>query len=79
MHTHSQTFLTLEFVVCMCLVAQSCLTLCDPMDFSQSGSSVHGIFQARILDLVAISYSRDRTQVSCIPGTGRRILYHYDV
>ena len=38
-------------------VAQSCLTLCDPMDCSQPGSSVHGIFQARILEWVAISYS----------------------
>ena len=32
------------------LVAQSCPTLCDPMDCSLSGSSVHGIFQARILE-----------------------------
>ena len=34
----------------MCLVAQSCLTLCNPMDCSQPGSSVHGILQARILE-----------------------------
>ena len=40
-------------------VAQLCLTLCDPMDSSQPGSSVHGIFQARILDWVAISFSGD--------------------
>ena len=39
-------------------VAQSCLTLCDPMDCSLPGSSVHGIFQARILGWVAISFSR---------------------
>ena len=32
-----------------CLVGQLCLTLCEPMDFSQPGSLVHGIFQARIL------------------------------
>ena len=38
--------------------AQSCLTLCDPMDCSPSGSSVHGVFQARILEQVAISFSR---------------------
>ena len=38
--------------------AQSCLTLCDPMDCSLPGSSVHGIFQARILEWVAISFSR---------------------
>ena len=39
-------------------VAQLCLTLCDPMDCSLSGSSVHGILQARILEWVAISLSR---------------------
>ena len=38
-------------------VAQSCPTLCDPMDYSPSGSSVHGILQARILEWVAISLS----------------------
>ena len=53
-------------------VTQSCPTLCDPMDCSLSGSSVHGIFQARILEWVAVSFSRgssqpkDRTRVSCI-------------
>ena len=42
--------------VCVCvLVAQSCLTLCDPMDCSLPGSSVHGILQARILEWVAFS------------------------
>ena len=56
------------------LVAQSCLTLCDAMDCSLSGSSVHWISQARILDWVAISFSRgssqprDQMQVSCIAG-----------
>ena len=55
-------------------VHQSCPTLCNPMDCSLPGSSVHGILQARILEWVAISYSRgsfwsrDRTQVSCIAG-----------
>ena len=51
-------------------VAQSCLTLCDPMDCSLPGSSIHGIFQARVLDWVAISGGssrpKDRTQVSRI-------------
>ena len=37
---------------------QSCPTLCDPMDWSLPGSSVHGILQARILLWVAISFSR---------------------
>ena len=55
-------------------VAQSCLTLCDPMDCSPPASSVHGIFQARILEWVAISFSRGssrprgQTWVSCIAG-----------
>ena len=39
-------------------VAQSCLTLGDPMDCSPPGSSIHGIFQARVLEWVAISFSR---------------------
>ena len=44
---------------CVCvLVAQSCLILCDLMDCSLLGSSVHGILQARILEWVAISFSR---------------------
>ena len=55
-----------------CLVATSCLTLCDPMDCSPLGSSLHGISQPRILERVAVSFSRDRTHDSC---TGRRILY----
>ena len=55
-------------------VAQSYPTLCDPMDCSLPGFSVHGILQARILEWVTISFSRgssqprDRTQVSCIGG-----------
>ena len=54
------------------LVAQSCLTLCDPMDCSPPGSSVHGISQARILEWVVLpfirgpSQCRDQTQVSHI-------------
>ena len=58
----------------LCLVAQLCPTLCDPMDCSLPGSSVHGILQARILAWVAISSSRgfsqhrNWTQVSCIAG-----------
>ena len=63
--------------------AQSCLSLCDPMDCSPPGSSVHGIFPARILEWVVIFSSRrssqpsDQTQVSCISCIGRQILYHY--
>ena len=56
------------------LVAQWCPTLCDPIDCSLPGSSVHGIFQARILEWIAIPFSRgsswprDRIWVSCITG-----------
>ena len=55
-------------------VTQSWLTLYDPMDCSLSGSSVHGIFQAKVLEWVAISFSRgssqprNRNRVSCIAG-----------
>ena len=55
-------------------VTQFCLTLCNPMDCTPPGSSVHGISKARILEWVAISFSmesswpRDWTQVSCIAG-----------
>ena len=41
------------------LVTQSCPTLCNPMDYSPPGSSAHEIFQARILEWVAISFPRD--------------------
>ena len=44
------------------LVAQSCPTLCDPRDCSPPGSSVHGILQARILEWVAIPFSRGPSQ-----------------
>ena len=63
--------------VCVCVrvwVPQLCLTLCDPMDYSLPGSSVHWILQARILEWIAIPFSRgsswprDRIQVSCIVG-----------
>jgi len=47
---------------CCCLVAQSRLTLLRPMGYSLRGSSVHGIFQARILEWVAISFSRGSSE-----------------
>ena len=56
------------------LVTQSCLTLCKPMDCSPPGSSIYGILQARILEWVAIpfsrgsSWTRDQTWVSCTAG-----------
>ena len=71
-----------EGLIIIALVAQSCLTLCDPMDGSPPGSSVHGILQARILKWVASPSSRGSSQprgqscVSCISWIGRRVLYH---
>ena len=66
---------TLPRVTAVCLlVAQLCPTLCNPMDCSLPRSSVHVISQARILEWLAISFSRassrskDQTQVSCIAG-----------
>ena len=63
------------------LVAQSSLTLCDPMDCSPPDSSVHAISQARILEWVAIPFSRgsslprDQTQVSGVSCIDRQILH----
>ena len=68
---HARGFFNLE-TEWVSEVAQSCPSLCDPVDCSPPGSSVHGIIQARILEWVAISFSRgssrprDRTQVSRI-------------
>ena len=65
------------FTYLACMHAKSlplCLTLCNPMDFTPPGSSVHGILQARILEWVAMPFSRgsswprDRTQVSRLAG-----------
>ena len=61
-----------EDIYPQCSVAQSCLTLCDPMDYNLPGSSVYGILQAEILEWTAILFSRgsswprDQTQVSYI-------------
>ena len=68
--------------VCARSVTQLCPTVCNPTDCSLPDSSVHGVFQARILDGVTISYSRgssqprDQTQVSCVSYIDRWILYH---
>ena len=67
--------------VCMS-IAQSCLTLCNPMDCSPPVSSVRGISQARILEWFAISFSkgssppRHETLVSWVSCIGRQVLYH---
>ena len=69
----------------VCMHTQSlqlCLTLCDLMDCNLPGSSVYGDSPARIMEWVSISTSRgssrlkDRTHISYVSCTGRRILYH---
>ena len=77
-------FFSVDWLLCVCVcvrvcaraLTQSCLTLCGLMNCSSLGSSIHGFFQARILEWVAISYSwgssqrRDRTCISCISLIG---------
>ena len=73
------------------LVTQSCLTLCYPMDYSLSGSSVYGILQARILEWAAIPFSRvasfyskfylemeasEESCLSCLWGRGGMVTIH---
>ena len=71
-------------VSCINEVAQSCLILCKTMVHSLPDSSVHGIFQARVLQWVAISFSRrscqprNWTQVSCIADQGRPQLFNIE-
>ena len=70
----SHWIVPIEWVKWVSEVIESCLTLCDPVDCSPPGSCIHGILQSRILECVAISFSRissqprDRTQVSRIAG-----------
>ena len=72
-----------DFCCYCCLVDKSYLTLCDPMACSLPGSFVHGVFQARILEWFAISFSkgssqpRDLTHGPCVSCIGRQILYHW--
>ena len=74
-------FAEIKSKIWLCVkLLQSRLTLCDPVNHSQPGSSVHGIFQARILEWITISFfkgssqPRDRTCASC---AGRQSLYHW--
>ena len=61
--------LSLKYTYKWSEVAQSCRTLCNPMDCSLSGSSVHGIFQARVLEWIAISFSRGSSRTRIEPGS----------
>ena len=85
--SHFPSLFSTELCICprhwwWCLVEKLCPTLCNPMDCSLPGPAVHGIVQARILEWVAISFSRgsslpgDWTHVSRIC---RRILYHWAI
>ena len=58
-------------------VAQSCLTLSDPMDCSLPGSSIHGIFQARVLEWSAIAFSEgtDASQVKITSVQASELIY----
>ena len=64
-YIHVCTNMAIIIYIYICLVgdkvkvAQLCPTLCDSMDYNPPGSSVHGILQARILEWVAISFSRE--------------------
>ena len=60
-YSHSWILISFGFLrhYCCCWVAQLCPTLCDPIDCSPPGCSVHGILQARTLEWVAISFSKD--------------------
>ena len=71
-----------QYYMWVCVYVLSCSVMSDSLDYSWLGSSVHGISQARVLEWVAISFSRessrsrDQTHISCSSCTGRQILYH---
>ena len=78
---HTLSYFVSVTGVCVCV--QLCPSLCTSVDYSPSGSSVHGVFQARILELIAVSsfrgsfWPRDQTHVSCISCIGSQVLYHW--
>ena len=59
---HMINWILIKMILNECEVAQSSPTLCDPMDCSLPGSSVHGIFQAIVLEWIAISFSKGSSQ-----------------
>ena len=69
----------------MGLIIRLCLTLCDPVDYSLSGSSVLGIFQARISEWIALSSCRgssrprDQTRVSCVSCTAEGLFTRWAI
>ena len=81
--SHLPPLLSLLVTIVLCSVSQPCLTLCDPTDCSPSGSSVHGIFLARLLEWVDIyssrgsSWPKNQTGIFCVSCIGRWILFHW--
>ena len=81
-HARMHVRMYIDRHICTCMHAQSCQTLCNPMDHRPPGSSVHELSQARIMEWVAISYSggpsrpRDLTRVSWVSCIDRWICYH---
>ena len=82
LYSYQQGFYCLSFSAVHAKSFQLCLTFCNPVDCSPPSSSVHGILQARILEWVAMPFSRgssplrDWTHVSYVFYTGRQVLYH---
>ena len=81
---HVEYSFSCEFVTCVhAKWLQFCLTLCNFMNYSPPGSSIHGIFQSRIVEWVAMPSSRRSSQCrdgTCIPYIsciGSQVLYHY--
>ena len=70
----------IPFYLVVCIVTQVCPTLCDPLDCSRPGSSVHGISQTRILEWVATPFSRGssppRNLVSCVSCIASEFFTH---
>ena len=85
LHIHFFPLLLFNYKSSMCVqsLSHACLTLFDSVDCSPPDSCVNGILQARILEWVAISFSRgfswlrDQTHISCVSCIGRWILYHW--
>ena len=85
-NTYMHEYICVIYILYACVHAKSlqlCLTLCNPMDCSPPGSSLHGILQARILEWIACpffsrgsSHPRDQIHISYISCIDRQVLYH---
>ena len=71
---------SISILSALCSVSQSCLTLCNTSDYSSPGSTVHGIFQERMLEYVTISFSRGSSHSgdwTCISCTVAKFFTHW--